>query len=386
MPATSSALPPGAVNAPATTAAAAGGDDDDDHMSAGEPGGGEEEDDGDLDADQAQIKELRNQGKMLETLADLGGAEWAYQEALRIDPLNVRTLTVFAVFLHRKRGEMDRAEAFFGRALQQCLPALFNAIASSSKRKVRPADSDEAAAAASAAPGKAPITLGTSEPASTPAQDVEPGSSGSRIKNRDVVVLLLKFASFLSRAQGDVEAATAVYKKAVEIEPKDPIILGSAAHFLASEGGDREEALALYSRALKADPSNALHALWYAKLLRKVGNIAQAEVMYKVAIQKASEKAAQQAAGTNPNLPSKPSPATTIEASAICNYATFVYKQRKDPDRALNLFEAGMRRFPTHKGLLKNYQHFLKAEPSALPDPALVEVLKNKKQSTANMV
>ena len=357
-----------------------------------------------MDADQAQIKELRNQGKMLEVLADLGGAEWAYQEALRIDPLNVRTLTVFAVFLHRKRGEMDRAEAFFGRALQQCLPALFNTIASASKRKVRPADADDAdrkpatSAAPSAtalapadSPGKVPITLGTAAAAAphenaAPKPDVDPGSSGTRIKNRDVVVLLLKFASFLTRAQGDVEAATAVYKKAVEIEPSDPIILGSAAHFLASEGGDQVEALALYSRALKADPSNALHALWYAKLLRKVGNIAQAEVMYKVAIQKASEKGAQHAAGANPALPTKPSSMSTIEASAICNYATFVYKQRKDPDRALNLFEAGLRRFPTHKGLLKNFQQYLKAEPGMQPDPAVADLLNSKKRSKMNVV
>jgi hypothetical protein len=39
---------------------------------------------------------------------------------------------------------------------------------------------------------------------------------GSKIKTRDVTLLLLKFASFLTRAQGDILGATEVYRKAVE--------------------------------------------------------------------------------------------------------------------------------------------------------------------------
>jgi cytochrome c-type biogenesis protein CcmH/NrfG len=35
---------------------------------------------------------------------DLVAAEGAHQEALQIDPLNIKTLTLFAVFLHRKKG------------------------------------------------------------------------------------------------------------------------------------------------------------------------------------------------------------------------------------------------------------------------------------------
>lgn len=357
--------------------------DEDDHLSVGD-GGGDEEEDENLDADQAHIKELRVQGKMLEALSDLNGAEWAYQEALKVDPLNIKTLTVFAVFLHRKRGEMDRADAFFGRALQQCLPSLFNETAASAgKRKIRVGEDEISPAAdqSTSSPVKSPISLGittagsggiSAEAAvsSSISQDFEPGAAGPRIRNRDVVILLMKYASFLSRAQGDVETASAVYKKAVEIEPNDSIVLGSAAHFLASEGGDHQEALALYSRSLKIDPSNALHALWYAKLLRKVGNLAQAEVMYKVAIQKSAEKAA-----------------SAVEASAICNYGTFVYKQRKDNERALNIFEAGIRRFTTHKGLIKNYLHLLKAQPDLPPDPAVLQLAETKpKRSKTNVL
>ena len=387
-------------------------EEDEDNMSVGNIG--EEEDDENLNADQAQLKELRVQGKMMESLGDLGGAEWAYQEALRIDPLDVKTLTVFAVFLHRKRGEMSRAEAFFGRALQQCLPTLFNSIVSSAKRKIQveatevdPKQSITAASASNATDDiKIPISLGITtgdtdetttavmDKESSPQKenlpvvpDFEPGSNGNRIKNRDLIALLLKFATFLTRGQGDVEAATEVYKKAVEIEPNNSIVLGSAAHFLASEGGNRQESLILYSRALKADPSNALHALWYAKLLKKEGNLAQAEVMYLVAIQKSAEQAIQQAnSGANPALPTKLSTHSTVEASAICNYATFVYKQRKDTERALNLFEAGIRKFTTHKGLCKNYMQLLKAQPHLQPDSEVLTTAQTKPKSKTNVL
>ena len=386
-------------------------EEDEDNMSVGNIG--EEEDDENLNADQAQLKELRVQGKMMETLGDLGGAEWAYQEALRLDPLDVKTLTIFAVFLHRKRGEMSRAEAFFGRALQQCLPTLFNSIVSNAKRKVQveATEGDQnKTTTISSNDTKIPISLGiatgetdetiaaadstentdTSSPQkenSPLVPDFEPGCNGNRIKNRDLIALLLKFATFLTRGQGDVEAATEVYKKAVEIEPNNSIVLGSAAHFLASEGGNRQEALILYSRALKADPSNALHALWYAKLLKKEGNLAQAEVMYLVAIQKSAELAIQQAnSGANPALPTKSSSHASVEASAICNYATFVYKQRKDTERALNLFEAGIRKFTTHKGLCKNYVHLLKAQPDLQPDPAVVTIAQTKPKSKTNVL
>jgi hypothetical protein len=44
--------------------------------------------------------------------------------ALELDPVNIHTLTNYAVFLHRRKGELARAESFFRRALQVCLPGL----------------------------------------------------------------------------------------------------------------------------------------------------------------------------------------------------------------------------------------------------------------------
>ena len=49
-----------------------------------------------------------------------------------------------------------------------------------------------------------------------------------------------------------------------------------------------------------------------------------------------------------------------LEPTIICNYATFIYKQRKDIDNAKRLFMEGIRTFPSHKGLQKNFGVFLK--------------------------
>ena len=101
--------------------------------------------------------------------------------------------------------------------------------------------------------------------------------------------------------------------------------------------------------------------------------------MYNVAIQKSAEKVRIESQTlTGPALQSLPH--STVEASAICNYATFVYKQRNDLERAVNLFEAGLRRHPTHKGLLKNCRHLMKDKPMVQLDPDILKILEQKKK------
>ena len=158
---------------------------------------------------------------------------------------------------------------------------------------------------------------------------------------------MLTYAKFLKRSKGDIDAAAVVYRKAVEIAPDNAKALAECGHFLFDEGGQQNtlEATDLLARALKAAPSNPVYALWYAKLLRKCGKSSQADIMYQVAYKFSS--------GTGKK----------IEATAICNYATFVYRNRKDPEKAQKLFIEGLGRFPWHKGLVKNYGVLVKAVP-----------------------
>lgn len=51
----------------------------------------------------------------------------------------------------------------------------------------------------------------------TPVPSPSPSTGGNKIRTRDVTLLLLKFANFLTRSQGDILGAAEVYRKAVEV-------------------------------------------------------------------------------------------------------------------------------------------------------------------------
>jgi ribosomal protein S6 len=65
-----------------------------------------------------QIRSLRKHVHVLIEIGDVNAAERLLERCLELNPLEIRTLRAFAVFLHRKKGELARAEAFFRRALQ----------------------------------------------------------------------------------------------------------------------------------------------------------------------------------------------------------------------------------------------------------------------------
>ena len=52
-----------------------------------------------------------------------------------------------------------------------------------------------------------------------------------------------------------------------------------------------------------------------------------------------------------------------LEPTALCNYATFLYKCRKNSEKSCKYFIDGLERYPDHKGLVRNYTVFLKANP-----------------------
>ena len=297
--------------------------EEDDGEDGHDEGSDEEDDEA---ADHKRIAALRQEARSLEHNGDLRGAEDCLSRALELDPLDVRTLEAYAVFLQTRKGEVARADSFFTRALHVCLPDLLQSL--TLKQKQSP-----------------PVPVQSRSPPNSLPKNPKEASS---LRVRSVIRLLLTYANFLKRSKADIEAAATVYAKAVELGPEHAKALAAYAHFLCEEGGQQnvEDALGLFSRALKAEPHNVVHALWYAKLLRRCGKVAQAGIMYDVAHKFSN--------GTG----------RKIEATAICNLATFFYKQRKDPDKAQSLFLEGLARFPRHKGLVKNYSVLLKAVPT----------------------
>lgn len=162
--------------------------------------------------------------------------------------------------------------------------------------------------------------------------------------------VLLHYANFLRRAKGDVGLAELVLRKAAQISPTDSLILGNCAHFLAEESYGQndqldsatveqyqKEASEMFIRAMKLNPSNVSNMLWYAKFLHKTNHIGQAEVMFKAALKKSNAEG-------------------KVGATALCNYAIFLYRHKKDPEQAAKLFCEGVEKFPSHRGIQKNYK------------------------------
>ena len=300
---------------------------------------GENSDESDEDGDtNVQLAALRKHARVLERLGDLKGTEEMYGRCLELDPIDIKSLQGYAAFLHTKKGELERAESFFIRGIQVCLPGFAsekltqgNNNNNNNNTKI---ESTSTITVKLKAPSKPPV-------GSVPSQ----GENGMRMNL--VIRLLLTFGNFVRRAKGDVTNAILSYRKAIELAPKNAECLATLAHFLSEEGDKKslDEAMELFSKAMKCDPNNALHALWYARLLKKCSKTGQADLMYQVALSKSKG-----------NL--------KLEPSAICNYATFIYRKRKNIVLAKEYFVKGLEQFPEHKGLVKNYTLLLKSNPS----------------------
>jgi tetratricopeptide (TPR) repeat protein len=307
------------------------GDRDEDAQEGLEGHDGEEDPE---DADQereadekTQIRVLRSHAKVLEGLKDIPAAEAVHMRALELDPTNIATLEGFAMFLHQKKGELARAEAFFNRGLQVCLPGL-SLRTSATNTPTAEHKKDKMA--------QSGVSFGT-----------DASMQGNKITH--IVRFIMSYAHFMNKSKGDIEAAGILYRKGIELAPENALLLATYAHFLAQLGDKESSAAAMeyFQKALKFSPGNGQYCMWYGKLLKKMGKVGQAELMYKVALE--------QSKGNE-----------TLEPTAICNYATFVFKQRKDPVRAHALFIKGLESFPTHKGLRKNHGALLKACPQVV--------------------
>lgn len=302
-----------------------GDDDGRDPDADGYGGVGEDplDDEADREADEkTQIRVLRSHAKVLENLNDIAAAEGVHMRALELDPTNITTLEGFAQFLHQKKGELARAEAFFNRGLQVCLPGL----------SLR-------------GPNSAHSTPQSSKKAqSTMSFATDSTMQGNKVTH--IIKFILSYAHFMSKSKGDIEAASILYKKGVDLAPDNAYLLATYAHFLAQVGDKESMATAVeyFQKALKLSPGNGQYCMWYGKLLKRLGRTGQAELMYKVALEQTKGNAG-------------------LEPTAICNYATFIFKQRKDPERAISLFKAGLESYPEHKGLRKNFATVIKAHP-----------------------
>ena len=85
--------------------------------------------------------------------------------------------------------------------------------------------------------------------------------------------ILGNYANFLQMVRGDMDAAEALYQRAIEAYPIHASHLGNYANFLVAVRNDVDAAEALYRRALAADPLHANNLGNYARLGLTLGHL-----------------------------------------------------------------------------------------------------------------
>lgn len=164
------------------------------------------------------------------------------------NPTDVQTLDAYATFLHRKRGEMGRAEAFyrrftmmycvkflflccFYRALQCSVPSLVTDIMSLQRDsphekhrlfvndilKIGSSDGYNSVATSGVHPSICIYLLRVFAVVEKVPLYIKPETIHSMIKLKVVSRLLLNYATFLRRAKGDLEIAEMALRKAAEV-------------------------------------------------------------------------------------------------------------------------------------------------------------------------
>ena len=137
-----------------------------------------------------------------------------YKRMVGAAPSDADTLGNYAIFLARKRGDLDGAESYYRRALE--------------------ADPKHA----------------------------------NHLGN---------YAIFLEQKRGDLDRAESYYRRALEADPKHVNNLGNYAIFLAGQRGDLDGAEGYYRRALEADPKHANQLSNYGQFLVGVARLSEGE-------------------------------------------------------------------------------------------------------------
>jgi Tfp pilus assembly protein PilF len=152
---------------------------------------------------------------------------------------------------------------------------------------------------------------------------------------RQMQTQLLSEEAVLRNERGDNDGAEAMYKRALEADPKHVNTLCDYALLLTTVRGKHDDAEAMYKRALaaEADPKH-VHTLYcYARLLTDVqGEHDDAEAMYKRALE-----------------------ADPKHFNTLCNYANLLTNVRGKHDDAEAMYKRALEADPKHVNTLRNY-------------------------------
>lgn len=174
----------------------------------------------------------------LDYLGQIEQAESVYKQLMAVDPTGIH-IGDYALFLHRRVKDFDKAQSFYTKALQ--LYPKHSSIHLKYAGFLRHVKRDIAGA----------------EEYYRKAMDSNP-------KNADAVG---SYASFLHGVRNNITAAESLYKAAVEIDDTHTNNLCNYGLYLSEEKKDFEEAEKLYRRALEVNPVHTNTLYNYAVML-----------------------------------------------------------------------------------------------------------------------
>jgi tetratricopeptide (TPR) repeat protein len=155
--------------------------------------------------------------------------------------------------------------------------------------------------------------------------------------NPSNIIQTNNYAIFLARQRKDYDAAELLYKKSLEIDPNDSRAASNYAYFLSEQRKDYNAADEMYKKALELDPSNPVTNGNYAFFLEtRQHNFDAAETFYKTAIE------------LNPN-----------KLRATSNYANFLADTREDYDAAEIFYRKALELDPDDYLTIGNFANFL---------------------------
>lgn len=173
---------------------------------------------------------LRNYAQLLQSKGDLNGAEEYYHRATLVDPDDGEILSQYATLLWEFHHDQDKALSYFERAVQ-----------------VSPADSNIHAAYA-----RFLWEMNDEEDEDKTEEESRP--AGEADEHTD------------TNAKQDFDLED-YYRKMIEQNPNNPLVLRNYARFLYKEKGDFQGAEEYYTRSIVADPDDGEIMLEYATLV-----------------------------------------------------------------------------------------------------------------------
>lgn len=278
-----------------------------------------------LDLEPDDLQTLHKLASLAVQSGDIDSAESLYERALTVDPENLTSLRSYATFLESRRHDYDKAEDLYHRALGinpknaytlrrygVFLQFYREDLTSARARFQEALDADPSSLESLCRLASVLTQLGDVEGAEAlyeRALSIGPDHSN----------VLTSFAEFLANTRVDLDRAEELYRRAIDADPKNLSTLFQYGVFLQVHRNDAAAARARLREALSLEPENLAILLRTAEISTQVGELDDAEDLYRRAVQ------------ANPEDP-----------DVLELYAQFLYFNRSDMARAESLYRKVM--------------------------------------------